>query len=640
MVLLLFESVRPFRSGRKYRVHSPCHSHDFNKINYLRACFPSLCKHCGETANFAVNKRFTRLFKPVMLISSSKNGMPIASLIVVRGPETGLRFELTTGRHRIGSSEDCDIVLAGRHVAPRHLEIHGGAEDFSLTLLSPAAPCAVNSVPVQSSVLRDGDHLHLGDVDLLFRLDAADSRGQSLIAACSLFFLFRAMHGLDLDDQAPFEAQVREIATAELGPGLLDVFIGGTPADWAARLALRGREHAQPWQPYLTDALANGPAQSPGLLIQTFRFGPGHAACLLWHTDDPAAAEPVFAALCAIASASLETAAEISNFQIRAQLAEERVLPPTGILGRSPATMALVRQIEKIAPRDTTVLIQGESGTGKELVARALHRLSPRHARPFVALNCAAIAENLLESELFGHEKGAFTGATEQRPGKLELAAGGTVFLDEIGEMPLPLQAKMLRVLQQRECERVGGRKVIPLDIRVVAATNRDLATEVRRGAFREDLFHRLNVITLRTPPLRERGEDIELLAQSFLARAAASAGRHLTGFSPAALSALRRYDWPGNIRELENVVERAVVLGDLPEVQLEDLPDNLLDLAPDADAPAFHRSVHDAKRAAIVEAWRKSSGDYKQAAQILGVHPNSLLRMIRNLDLRAELGA
>ncbi|MFN8811635.1 MAG: sigma 54-interacting transcriptional regulator [Acidobacteriota bacterium] len=566
--------------------------------------------------------------------------MNSAKLIVVRGPEAGLRFELSGGRNRIGASEDCDIVLKGRQLAPRHVDIEVKGELFSLSLLAPAAPCSLNGVVVGESVLRDGDHIQLGEVELLLRVEEEGERGHSLIAACSLFFLFRSMHGLDLEDQGPFEAQVREIAGAEVGSGLLDVFVGGTPADWAARLVLRGREEDKGWEKYLGEVLGQGAARKEGLLVQTFRYGPGHGACLLWHGEQVEGTESVFAALCAIASASLETAAEITNLQIRAELAEERAVPPTGILGESTSTRALVRQIEKIAPRDTTVLIQGESGTGKELVARALHRLSSRHGRPFVALNCAAIAENLLESELFGHEKGAFTGATEQRQGKLELAAGGTVFLDEIGEMPLALQAKMLRVLQQRECERVGGRKVIALDIRVVAATNRDLSAEVRRGAFREDLFHRLNVITLRTPPLRERGEDIELLARRFLARSAASAGRQVNGFSAGAMAALRAYDWPGNIRELENVVERAVVLGDLAEVQVEDLPDNLLELAPAEDAPAFHRSVHDAKRAAIVEAWRKGRGDYKAAAQILGVHPNSLLRMVRNLGLRTELEA
>lgn len=562
--------------------------------------------------------------------------MSSALLLVVRGPETGLRFELDSGRVRIGSDPTVDIVLTG--VAPRHCEIQCVDGKFQLFSLSGNSACNINGVPATAATLGDGDRIRIGEIDLLFRQAQADRPpGQSLIAACSLFYLFRAMHGLDLDDQTALEAQIREIACGELGSGQLDLFIGGTPADWAQRLDARLRDTDSPWLSVLTHEIA----KHPKALIQTFGYEPNHGACLVWHCETPADAEATFAALAAIAAGALDTASEITNLEIRTSLAEEQISSRTGILGTSAATQTLLRNIDKLAPRETTVLIQGESGTGKELVARALHRLSPRNSRPIVALNCAAITDTLLESELFGHEKGSFTGATEQRQGKLELAAGGTVFLDEIGEMALPLQAKMLRVLQQRECERVGGRKTITLDIRVVAATNRDLAAEVKKGSFREDLFHRLNVVSLRTPPLRERSEDIELLACAFLSRASAAAGRSVRGFTPAALSALRAYDWPGNIRELENAIERAVVLGDLPEVQLEDLPDSILEAAvssPDA-APAFHRSIHDAKRGAIVEAWNQARGDYKVAAGLLGVHPNSLLRMIRNLGLRAELG-
>ncbi len=562
--------------------------------------------------------------------------MSPALLLVVRGPETGLRFELDSGRVRIGSDPIVDIVLTG--LAPRHCEIQCADGKFTFASLTGNSACTINGVPATLATLDDGDRIRIGEIDLLFRQAQADRLpGQSLIAACSLFYLFRAMHGLDLDDQNALEAQIREIAAGELGAGQLDLFIGGTPADWAQRLDARMRDTDSPWLSVLTSGITS----HPKALIQTFDYGPNHRACLLWHCDTPADSEATFAALAAIASGALDTASEITNLEIRTSLAEEEISSRTGIIGASAATQTLLRQIDKVAPRETTVLIQGESGTGKELVARALHRLSPRNSRPFVALNCAAITDTLLESELFGHEKGSFTGATEQRQGKLELAAGGTVFLDEIGEMALPLQAKMLRVLQQRECERVGGRKTIALDIRVVSATNRDLAAEVKKGSFREDLFHRLNVVSLRTPPLRERGEDIELLAAAFLSRAAAAAGRSVRGFTPAALSALRSYDWPGNIRELENAIERAVVLGDLPEVQLEDLPDSILETAassPDA-APAFHRSIHDAKRGAIVEAWQQARGDYKIAAGLLGVHPNSLLRMIRTLGLRAELG-
>jgi len=560
-------------------------------------------------------------------------------LLVVRGPEAGLRFELDAGRVRIGADPSSDIILEGEGIAPHHCAVSVEDDRFTIQLLSPASVCMLNGVHTKSAVLTDADRIRLGEIDLLFR-NPSDSRprGQSLISACSLFYLFRAMHGLDLDEQGPLESQIREIASDGLGPGTLDVFIGGEPSDWAQRLGSRNRDSITPWADLLTRALEKGSATEDSTLIQAFRFGHNLAAALLWHSPDPAAAEPPFAAMSAIASSALETANEINSLEIRTTLAESQLASRTGILGTSHATQTLLRQIEKVTPRETTILIQGESGTGKELVARASHNLSPRKARPFVALNCAAIAENLLESELFGHEKGAFTGASEQRQGKLELAAGGTVFLDEIGEMALPLQAKMLRVLQQRECERVGGRKTISLDIRVVAATNRDLAAEVKRGSFREDLFHRLNVVSLRTPPLREREDDIVLLAHAFLDRAAKQSGRPVEGFTIDALAALRRYDWPGNIRELEHAIERAVVLGDLNQIQLEDLPDSILDshIAAPGEAPAFDRSIHDAKRGAIIDAWRNGAGDSKAAVSLLGVHPNSLLRMIRNLNCSA----
>jgi transcriptional regulator with GAF, ATPase, and Fis domain len=292
--------------------------------------------------------------------------------------------------------------------------------------------------------------------------------------------------------------------------------------------------------------------------------------------------------------------------------------------------------ITRVAARDTTILILGESGVGKELVARAIHQQSPRGNGPFAALNCAAITDTLLESELFGYEKGAFTGAAAQKMGRLEAAAGGTVFFDEVGELAPSLQAKLLRALQEREIVRVGGTQHVKLDVRVIAATNRDLAAEVKKGAFREDLYHRLNVVALRTPPLRERPEDIPVLARHFLARSAEQCKRRVTGLSPEAERCLIEYSWPGNVRELENAMERAVVLGSTPEILIEDLPESILDAAALAEIPgAYQRSVIDAKRESIIAAYRQAGGDYKGAAKLLGVHPNYLLRLIRNLGLK-----
>jgi transcriptional regulator with PAS, ATPase and Fis domain len=253
-------------------------------------------------------------------------------------------------------------------------------------------------------------------------------------------------------------------------------------------------------------------------------------------------------------------------------------------------------------------------------------------------VNCAALSETLFESELFGHEKGAFTGAVALKRGRFELAQGGTIFLDEVGELASGLQAKLLRVLQQREFERVGGTQAYPLDIRIIAATNRDLAADVAEGRFREDLYHRLNVVALQSPPLRDRKEDIPRLAEFFLRRSAERCKRHVEGLSPEVQHMISQYSWPGNVRELENAMERAVVLGVSEMVLPEDLPETLLEAAPRDTEAKYHHSVGQAKRDAILDAYVQGNGDYKQAAKLLGLHPNYLLRLVRNLELREEI--
>jgi len=295
--------------------------------------------------------------------------------------------------------------------------------------------------------------------------------------------------------------------------------------------------------------------------------------------------------------------------------------------------------VAKVAPSDSTVLIRGESGTGKELVARALHLNGPRAAKPFVAINCATLTE-LLESELFGHEKGAFTGAIAQKKGKLEVADTGTVFLDEISELSPSLQAKLLRVLQLREFERVGGTRSIKVDIRLLAASNKALEEAIREGTFREDLYYRLNVISLTLPPLRERREDISLLASYFAAKYSRKCKRHVMGISPEARACLTRYDWPGNVRELENAIERAVVLGSGELILPEDLPEAILEAepGPEAHLTQYHEAVKETKKKLIFEAVEQANGNYTAAAKLLGLHPNYLHRLIRNLKLKPSL--
>jgi transcriptional regulator with GAF, ATPase, and Fis domain len=309
------------------------------------------------------------------------------------------------------------------------------------------------------------------------------------------------------------------------------------------------------------------------------------------------------------------------------------------MVGESKAMREVYEFVSRVAGRDSTVLISGESGTGKELVARAVHVNSPRVDKPFVAINCAAITETLLESELFGHERGAFTGAVAQKKGKLEVAEGGTIFLDEIGELALPMQAKLLRVLQEREFERVGGTRPIQLDVRLIAATNRDLKEASRTGTFRSDLYYRLNVVSLQMPALRERREDIPLLAAFFAAQHGEKVKRRVAGISPEAQACLARYDWPGNVRELENAIERAVVLGSTEVILAEDLPDSILEETAASGQPvnALAEGIREAKKLLIERAIEQANGNYTEAAKILGVHANHLFRLIRTLNLKPK---
>ena len=304
------------------------------------------------------------------------------------------------------------------------------------------------------------------------------------------------------------------------------------------------------------------------------------------------------------------------------------------IVGKHAAMQKLYRLVAQVAPTTATVLITGESGTGKELIARAVHRQGPRHDRPFVPVSPAAVAETLIESELFGHEKGAFTGAYQRKLGKLELAHGGTLFLDEIGTLKAELQAKLLRVLQEREIERVGGTRAIKIDVRVIAATNVDLKQAVARGAFREDLYYRLNVVPIEVPPLRERIEDLPLLVEHFVRQYARQFGKRVQGLSPEALGALAEYRWPGNVRELQNVVERCVVLAEGSVIGLNDLPLDVL--LPDhrlrvrrAERLPLKDATQEFERQIVLRVLERVGGNQSEAARILGMHRNSLARLL-----------
>lgn len=307
-------------------------------------------------------------------------------------------------------------------------------------------------------------------------------------------------------------------------------------------------------------------------------------------------------------------------------------LPPEELVFAGQAMQAVRKLVHDVASTTANVLIYGESGTGKELIAKTIHLLSLRNKSGFIAINCAAIPENLLESELFGHEKGAFTGAIQGRQGKFELARGGTIFLDEIGEMPLALQAKLLRVLQERVFERVGGSKEIKADVRVIAATNRNLQDEVAQRRFREDLYYRLNVFPVQLPPLKDRADSISLLAGYFLNRFSGQIGKKLKGFEKEALTAMEHYAWPGNVRELQNVIERAVILAQ-GTIRCSNLPDTLL--RPPEPTPLDSRdALKSVEREMIIKALGRHKGNRRLAAEELGLSRRALQYKLKEYDL------
>ncbi len=322
-----------------------------------------------------------------------------------------------------------------------------------------------------------------------------------------------------------------------------------------------------------------------------------------------------------------------TNIELKAEVESQRAR--SYIIGKAPSIKHIFDLIRKVAPTKASVLITGESGVGKELVADAIHNLSPRKDKPFIKVHCAALAESLLESELFGHEKGAFTGATGRKRGRFEMADGGTLFLDEIGEINQNVQIKILRVLQERKFERVGGEETIEVDVRLIAATNRDLKKEIAEGRFREDLYYRLNVVNIHVPPLRERREDIPLLAMAFLREFADENGKQIEGFDPKVRQALYTYDWPGNVRELRNCIESAVVMASGKLITLDDLPPGPRSSgeARTISIPAFS-SLEEAERIIIAETLALVGGNKSKAAEILKIGRKTLYQKIEQYGI------
>jgi Nif-specific regulatory protein len=579
-----------------------------------------------------------------------------AELIVVNGPQAGTRYRLAQSDFAVGRAPNSNIVLNEPEVGWRHCQIRSQGGRYLVTDLKTSLGTYVNGMRSAERWLEDKDQIGIGRTILMFRSgeashdDATVAAGDAkpvLLAACSLVFLFRALaasigEGQNHILQSQILRLVSDLIPVEEGI----LVLGAACAELLDRYSRdRDPDSRFDFEPVLTRICEEGALEDTEQMIvgvPLYLWGVlGGALSVRVHDREArklGAHLETLTAIASLASIGFEANQEVETLKAENALLQEQITVNIGIVGNSPSIRRMLERVERVAPRTTTVLITGESGTGKELIAKALHQRSDRRDRPFIAVNCAALNENLFESELFGHEKGAFTGAINMRRGRFELANGGTIFLDEVGELAPALQAKLLRVLQERVAERVGGTQPYSLDIRVIAATNRDLSEDVRDGRFREDLFHRLNVVNIDSPPLRERKEDIPLLAQYFLQRSSELCKRHMKGLSKEAEDIILQYNWPGNVRELENAMERAVVLGLSDWVLPEDLPEPLLETAPRDNSAKYHSSVRETKREAILEAYLQGKGDYKQAAKLLGLHPNYLLRLVRNLGLRDDI--
>ncbi|MBV9483377.1 MAG: sigma 54-interacting transcriptional regulator [Acidobacteria bacterium] len=514
--------------------------------------------------------------------------------------------------------------------------------------------------------LRPADVLYLQPDKILRDLPATSRLARNLSA---LLKISRVVHSIrDLDAlQAEILGLTFEVAPAERGAILLDghnaghfssIFVRNRNADDHRAVRVSRTIASQVVEQGLAILGSNIVSSSSFRGVESLIASQVHSllciplivfekviGCIYLDSTNPAARFEhehleLVTAIAGISAVALDNARQLDWLLQENQRLHSEINLDHNMVGESERMKDIYRFLSRVAPTDSTILIEGESGTGKELAARAIHRNSPRGDKPFVAINCAALTETLLESELFGHEKGSFTGAIAQKKGKLEIANGGVVFLDEIGELAPVLQSKLLRVIQEREFERVGGTRSIPVDIRLIAATNKNLGDAVKAGGFRGDLYYRLNVVSVTMPALRQRKEDIPLLASYFSKKHALRCKVKPKRLSEDARICLMTYDWPGNVRELENAVERALVLGAAELILPEDLPESVLERATPVGGVGakYHAAVKELKKQLILSALEQASGSFTDAAKVLGLHPNYLHRLIRNLDLRAEV--
>src|ERR1041385_2409757 len=615
-------------------------------------------------------------------------------LAAISGKLKGAVFAIGEEPLVIGRETAAHLCIADASVSRRHSKIEKQEDGFVITDLESLNGTFVNDVPVRSRLLEHGDRVRIGDAQFLFLTHEGDSfskssdvrmdeaqvvsgstvqirfdhaiylMGRDLSALMKVSTAINSIRGLDdllegllkllfevvpaqrgailLTNEGPFETNLVFGLHRSHGKNRA-VTVSSTIAQQVLRdgVALLANDGVSEWT-QASDSLVSTGAHSVmcvPLLLPDRKLGVLYLDTTMARDQFNNDHLKLVAAISSIAAVAIENARRFEWLETE----NERLLSDVNIehnmIGESEAMQRVYHFISKVAPTDATVLISGESGTGKELAARAIHRNSKRAQKSFMAVNCAALNESLLESELFGHEKGSFTGALAQKKGRLEIADGGTIFLDEIGELTAPLQVKLLRVLQEREFERVGGTVTIHVNLRVIAATNKNLEEAIETGQFRQDLYYRLNVVSVEMPALRDRRDDIMLLANYFADKYGTRCNRKLKGFSPEARKWLTSYDWPGKGRELENAIERAVVLGTTDQILAEDLPEALLERESTAAAPtSYHVAVAQTKKHLIMNAINEAEGSFTDAAKLLGVHPNYLQRLVRNLNLTTQI--
>jgi DNA-binding NtrC family response regulator len=560
------------------------------------------------------------------------------SLHVVAGADLGARMEITDRPRAIGRSRGVDMVLRDRTVSRRHLEVVAIDGGVRVSVCADAAPFVVDGKPMQSFDAKPGERLMLGNTVLLISAPASEGRTH------------------DTPEHAPSEVKTLLSGAALDVRGLAGVFALVEALDKAADAAAvkerllhwaRGYASAETVEFLGVEEGDDPPTANPTEVLvrtspsETLVTVPAHTTTNAWITFGFRGAGPIVADSTRrlLVVAGRICASRLGQLRVQRMVEEERAALRTMALGSARefiGTSVGASQVARLLPRlstsDAILLVNGETGTGKSFVARLIHESGPRAAEPLRVLNCAAIPASLIEAELFGHERGAFTGAVASRAGALEAAGAGTLFLDEIGELPLASQSKLLRVLEERRFERIGSNRTLQLRARVIAATNRDLEQMVAAGEFRRDLFFRVSVVKLKVPPLRDRAQDIPLLARYILADLLPSAGRRIDGISPEALEALEKYPWPGNVRELRNVLEHAIVMGDEPWIRCGDLPESVAAMgvppplaSTDPRVVTLPAELAWLERRAIEVALEATSHNRSKAAALLGI-PRSTL--------------